>query len=244
LLDDGSMSRRADPSKPSRSRRSGVVALIMATLAPTLSAQGTGSIRVGVDHRINEVEGRSPDRCPSATRAEVRIVSSPSVAGVYVDGAPVGVVDDFDGVFQSLSITPGRHEIVLYLEGFRTARHGVFVTPGSTLTIRPMMTLVETGETSELPASRELQSRDERARLEPPLVGRLAVLVKPGSAVVSLDGELSSVSSEGRFDFDLPAGSHMVTASAPGHEVFAHRLTITQGATTLLRVRLARLKRK
>jgi len=41
-------------------------------------------------------------------RADVRIQVTPKEAGVYVDGFYAGVVDDFDGVFQTLPLPPGR----------------------------------------------------------------------------------------------------------------------------------------
>jgi hypothetical protein len=34
-----------------------------------------------------------------------------------VDGFYAGIVDDFNGVFQSLPLTPGGHTVVLYVEG-------------------------------------------------------------------------------------------------------------------------------
>ena len=50
-------------------------------------------------------------------------------AEVYVDGAPAGTVEDFDGLFQSLHVKPGSREIVLYKEGFRSARQAVYIQP-------------------------------------------------------------------------------------------------------------------
>ena len=58
-------------------------------------------------------------------RAEVRLQVEPEEAedaAVYVDGFYAGIVDDFNGVFQSLPLTPGGHTVVLYLEGYRTVR--------------------------------------------------------------------------------------------------------------------------
>jgi hypothetical protein len=72
-------------------------------------------------------------------------------AGVYVDGFYAGIVDDFNGVFQSLSLTPGGHRIALYLEGYRTVHRNVYLRPGSTFHLRETMLRLPTGETSELP---------------------------------------------------------------------------------------------
>ncbi len=65
----------------------------------------------------------------------VRILVEPDDTRVYVDGYYAGVVDDFDGIFQRLHVTPGRHEITLKLEGYRTHRMKVYVPPDETLKI-------------------------------------------------------------------------------------------------------------
>ena len=43
------------------------------------------------------------------THASIRLLVEPREAEVYVDGYYAGVVDDFDGIFQRLRVTPGRH---------------------------------------------------------------------------------------------------------------------------------------
>ncbi len=68
--------------------------------------------------------------------ASIRILVEPEETEVYVDGYYAGVVDDFDGVFQRLNLTPGGHEITLRLDGFQTWRADVFVNPGRTLRLR------------------------------------------------------------------------------------------------------------
>ena len=65
----------------------------------------------------------------------LRIIVDPSKARVYVDGYYAGIVDDFDGVFQRLNIPPGRHEITLKLEGYRTQHFKVYVPVGDTIKI-------------------------------------------------------------------------------------------------------------
>jgi hypothetical protein len=60
-------------------------------------------------------------------RAELRLRIEPDAAedaAVYVDGFYAGVVDDFNGVFQALPLTPGGHTIVVYRAAARgTAWH-------------------------------------------------------------------------------------------------------------------------
>jgi hypothetical protein len=47
-------------------------------------------------------------------RAFLRLDVKPRNASVYVDGYYAGIVDDFDGIMQSLPLPPGGHEITLY----------------------------------------------------------------------------------------------------------------------------------
>jgi len=47
-----------------------------------------------------------------------------------------GIVDDFHGVFQSLPLTPGGHTLRLYLDGWRTVCRHIYLSPGSTLSLR------------------------------------------------------------------------------------------------------------
>jgi hypothetical protein len=63
--------------------------------------------------------------------ADLRIQATPRETEVYVDGAKAGIVDDFDGIFQRLHLTPGEHEITLYLAGFRTWSEHRYFAPRS-----------------------------------------------------------------------------------------------------------------
>lgn len=66
----------------------------------------------------------------------IRTLVEPSKAKVYVDGYYAGVADDFDGMFQRLQVAPGRHDITLELEGYRSVRVKVYVMPDQTVKIR------------------------------------------------------------------------------------------------------------
>jgi hypothetical protein len=76
---------------------------------------------------------------PIAPDSSVRLEVKPKNAEVYVDGYYAGVVDDFDGTFQRLRVEPGEHEIELWLEGYRTVRQKVFLTPDNTFRIKYTM---------------------------------------------------------------------------------------------------------
>jgi hypothetical protein len=69
------------------------------------------------------------------THASIRLLVEPSDAEVYVDDYYAGVVDDFDGVFQRLHLTPGAHEITLRLGGYQTWSAEVYAEPGRTLRV-------------------------------------------------------------------------------------------------------------
>lgn len=80
-------------------------------------------------------------RYPPAVAAYggIRIQGAPKDAQVYVDGYYAGIVDDFDGTFQSLTVDPGPHQIEIVVPGAAPVAFDVDVNvqPGRTITIRP-----------------------------------------------------------------------------------------------------------
>jgi hypothetical protein len=66
----------------------------------------------------------------------VRIVGADKKADVYADGYYVGTVDDFDGVFQELTLVPGPHRIEIREGGLAPLSFDVYVQPGQTITYR------------------------------------------------------------------------------------------------------------
>ena len=74
-----------------------------------------------------------------AVRIEVNPKASRKEIEVYVDGGHAGVVNDFDGVFQRLYLSLGKHDVELRLEGYKTMRMEIFVSPGKTFHIRRQM---------------------------------------------------------------------------------------------------------
>jgi hypothetical protein len=59
----------------------------------------------------------------------VRLKVAPRHADVFVDGYYVGVVDDYDGVFQSLRLTAGPHQIEIAAPGFAPITFDVRILP-------------------------------------------------------------------------------------------------------------------
>jgi hypothetical protein len=95
-------------------------------------------------------------------RGAVRVLVDQEDARVFVDGYYAGVVDDFDGIFQRLYISPGRHEIALKLDGYQTHRFRIYVAPGATLKIHYGMVKGSGPETVEDLAGDDRPPRDDR----------------------------------------------------------------------------------
>lgn len=83
--------------------------------------------------------------------AELRLEVKPKEAQVYVDGYYAGIVDDFNGVFQRLHIRPGRHELTLYMPGYRSVRQNLYLSVGQDSKIKFNMVPLGPGEPNEPP---------------------------------------------------------------------------------------------
>ena len=64
----------------------------------------------------------------------VRITGAPRNAQVFADGYYAGVVDNFDGSFQHLDLTPGPHRVEIRVTGAPPMTFDVHVQPGQTIT--------------------------------------------------------------------------------------------------------------
>ena len=69
----------------------------------------------------------------------MRLDIEPRDAQVYIDGAYAGLVDDFDGVFQSLRLEAGQYHVEVVLPGFETLNFDVYIRPGEKTTYRADM---------------------------------------------------------------------------------------------------------
>jgi PEGA domain-containing protein len=104
---------------------------------------------------------------PIAPDSSVRLEVKPKNAEVYVDGYYAGIVDDFDGTFQRLRVEPGEHEIELWLDGFKTVRQKVYLTPDNTFRIKYSMEPL--GGQAQEPKPQPLQPQGGyQPRMEPP----------------------------------------------------------------------------
>ena len=73
----------------------------------------------------------------------LRLKIRPREAQVFVDGYFVGVVDSFDGVFQSLKLDGGGHNVEIKAEGFEPLDFEVLITPGETVTYKGEMKRIQ-----------------------------------------------------------------------------------------------------
>ena len=65
---------------------------------------------------------------------ELRLRVRPADAEVYVDGFYAGIVDHFDGVFQSLKLEPEPHHIQVIAPGYEVLEFDVGPAPGGRIT--------------------------------------------------------------------------------------------------------------
>ncbi len=69
---------------------------------------------------------------PGGETGGLRLEVTPKTAAVLVDGYYAGVVDDFDGHFQHLDMTPGGHRIEIQQPGFQPLTFQAYVQPDHT----------------------------------------------------------------------------------------------------------------
>lgn len=81
----------------------------------------------------------SPWQVAGADIGGVRLKMQPRDAQVFVDGNYAGIVDDFDGTFQSLRLQQGGHKIEVHMPGFEDLELDVHVQPGKTITLQETM---------------------------------------------------------------------------------------------------------
>jgi hypothetical protein len=191
---------------------------------------------------------------------DVRVLVDPSETRVFVDGAYAGTADEFDGLFQRLHVAPGRHEIALKLEGYRTHRMRVYVPYAGTLKLHHDM-IEGTGEDSfedlagdrydDEEAARGQRYEDDRYVANPRSrepyerpapdgdSATLRLQVSPPGASVYVDGEFRGTGRElGRLE--LAPGSHRVEVVHPGLRTFEQEVVLEPGRSEDLQVELAR----
>lgn len=198
---------------------------------------------------------------------DLRIAVKPREASVYVDGYFAGTVDDFDGVFQRLHLQPGEHEVFVYLEGYRSLRERVYVSPNSTRKIEGTMERLSPGEPDEprptpmlRPEPTEPPEPQARGRLprrpsppagppqrpdppQPSRFGTLSIRVQPSGADVLIDGERwTGPSHDERLMVQVAEGRHRIEVHRDGYESLDIEVDVRRGATEPLNVSLTRAR--
>lgn len=197
------------------------------------------------------------------TQTSLRLAVTPKEAAVYVDGFYAGIVDDFDGFFQSLPLPPGGHQITLYLPGYRTVTQHLYLSPGSTFKLELTMERLPDGSVSEPPsvaapvppppADSFVPPRTPPRDQAPPMLscpaseaagaGSLQLRVQPANAEVTIDGERWASSQPGQFAIQLTAGSHRIEVARAGFQRFSTDVVIRERETERLNVVLSQEKR-
>jgi len=199
--------------------------------------------------------------------ASLKVEVQPKSADVYVDGQLAGTVDQFDGMFQSLSVEPGGHEITIYLAGFRSIRQQLYLNAGATYRIKGTMDPLTPGEPNEpRPQPAQVQPEPHLQMVpqystpqpqgpppdrpapdsNPPLpgnsrFGQVAIRVQSGDGEVVIDGEpWRNPAGADRLVVHLSPGTHRIEIRKEGYDAFVTAVEIRRGEVTPLNVSLAR----
>ena len=192
----------------------------------------------------------------------LRVIVDPEKTRVYVDNYYAGVGDDFDGIFQRLSVPPGRHEITLKLDGYRTHTFRVYVSPGETLKLHHAMERGPGADTGEVvgdePPSYGRDDRDRDPRRDDrdhvsrtggddarederddAEAGTLHLDLNPADASVYVDGEFRG-SGHRVENLRLAPGRHRIEVVRPGYRTVEREVDVRPGDSSRLEIELER----
>lgn len=71
-----------------------------------------------------------------AGQGGLRLKVEPGSAAVFVDGSPMGTVDDFSGIFHKMQLPAGPHHVEVQAPGYRSIAFDVRIEPNDTVTYR------------------------------------------------------------------------------------------------------------
>ena len=102
------------------------------------------------------------------TAGSIKVEVTPKDAKVYVDGYFAGIVDDSTGTFQRLRMSPGKHEVVLFQEGYHLLKQTMYLSPNNTYKIKGELTKLAPGDAPEqAPTPPPMAPPSAQARLLP-----------------------------------------------------------------------------
>lgn len=102
---------------------------------PGFSPYAYGNYGYGYGYNYAGPGTYSPWRSSGYDVGGIRLRIRPRDAQVFVDGYYAGLVDDFDGTFQSLRLEQGGHKIEIHMQGFEDLELDVHVQSGKTITL-------------------------------------------------------------------------------------------------------------
>jgi PEGA domain len=186
----------------------------------------------------------------------VRVMVEPRQTKVYVDDYYAGVADDFDGIFQRLNLSSGRHDISLRLDGFETHRVKLYVPLDGTIKIKHEMVRGASDKVSEStvgdpvaearyerdPDDDYENSRDHREETRPDNRGERGTVrleVSPSDASIYVDGVFRGTGQDLR-KVTLPEGTHRLEVVRPGYRTLERDVEVTAGETEEVDIDLPR----
>jgi len=175
--------------------------------------------------------------------AALRIDVSPDDAQVYVDGYYAGVVDDFDGIFQRLTLRAGPHLIEVRQTGYVSLAVELYLYPGQTVTYR--RTMEPSRDDSGAPPAIASAPGFEEGAAPPPAdaiapPGEVRFDVTPEDAEIYADGFYAGLVDDfnGSQHLLLAPGRHHVVLKMDGYETIEVDLSIDAGRAITYRATL------
>ena len=197
--------------------------------------------------------------------SSIKLEVTPRETEVYVDGYRAGIVDEFDGLFQRMRLGSGEHEIVLYLEGYKSVRQVLKLAGGAEFKIRHTMVPLGPGEANDprpeappIPLRTPDQPREHRPAvpqgrpvppppeaLPPPQdvpveatgFGAIAIRVQPAGAEVWIDGDRwEGPERDGRLVVQVGPGVHRVAIRKAGFVAYETDVEVSVRRTATLNV--------
>lgn len=191
---------------------------------------------------------------------KVRIQVAPNDAEVYVDGRYAGRVDEFDGVFQRLRVTPGNHQIAIWREGYRTEYHTLYFNRDETEYLRGDMERLRPGMASGPRPGRgrgnaygrpDWAGNPNRPNQYPDQYpnrpyqgqwGTVSLAIPVSGAEIYVDGSRRNWQRRAgnRFELDLVPGRHRIEVRRDGYRTFTRDIVVRAGSEIAVNVAMRR----